>query len=57
MVMTNASLTATGAVLMQADFNEDLHPCAFLFKTLSAAERNYNIFDRELLAMIYTLTK
>ena len=37
-VMTDASLTATRAVLMQTDFNGDLHPCAFLSKTLSAAE-------------------
>ena len=56
-VMTDASLTATGAVLMQTDFNGDLHPCTFLFKTLSAAERNYNIFDHELLAIIPALTK
>ena len=55
--MTNASLTATGAVLMQADFNGDLHPCAFLSKTLSAAEHNYDIFDCKLLAVIHTLTK
>ena len=56
-VMANTSLTATGAVLMQADFNGDLHPCAFLSKTLSAAERNYDIFDHELLAVIHTLTE
>ena len=57
MVMTNASPTATGAVLMQADFNGDLYPCAFLFKTLSAAEHNYDIFDCKLLAVIHALTK
>ena len=55
--MTDTSLTATGAVLMQTDFNEDLHPCAFLSKTLSTAEHNYNIFNRELLAMIHALTE
>ena len=57
MIMTNASLTATGAVLMQTDFNGDLHPYTFLSKTLSAAERNYDIFDQELLAMIHALTE
>ena len=57
MVMTDASLTATGAVLMQTDFNGDLHPCAFLSKTLSTAECNYDIFDCELLAVIHALTK
>ena len=56
-VMTNASLTATRAVLMQADFNGDLYPYAFLSKTLSAAEQNYDIFDWELLAVIHTLTE
>ena len=55
--MTNASLTATRAVLMQADFNGDLHSCIFLFKTLSATECNYDIFDQELLAVIHALTK
>ena len=57
MIMTDAFLTATGAVLMQADFNGDLHPCAFLSKTLSAAEHNYDIFDHELLVMIHALTE
>ena len=57
MVMTDASLTATGVVLMQADFNGDLHPCAFLSKTLSTAEHNYDIFDHKLLAVIHALTK
>lgn len=27
------------------------HPCAFMSKKLSSAERNYDIGDRELLAM------
>ena len=57
MVMTNALLTATRAVLMQTDFNRDLHPCAFLSKTLSATEHNYDIFDHELLTVIHALTK
>ena len=51
--MTNTSLTATGAVFMQADFNGDLHSYAFLSKTLSAVEWNYNIFDWELLVIIH----
>ena len=56
-IMTDASLTAIGVVLMQADFNGDLHPYIFLSKTLSTAEWNYNIFDQELLAVIHALTK
>jgi hypothetical protein len=54
-VMSGASLTATGAVLMQKDSNGDLHPCAYLSKTLSSAERNYDNYDRELLAVIHAL--
>jgi hypothetical protein len=54
-VMLDASLTATGAVLMQKDSNGDLHPCAYLSKTLSSAEWNYNIYDRELLTIIHAL--
>ena len=52
--MTDASLTATRAVLMQADFNGDLHPYPFISKILSAVKWNYDIFDRELLTIIYT---
>ena len=44
-IITNASLTATGALLMQANFNGDLHPYTFLSKTLLATEYNYDIFN------------
>ena len=54
-VMTDASLLASGGVLMQRDDNSDLHPCAYLSQTFSPAERNYDIYDRELLAIIHTL--
>jgi hypothetical protein len=54
-VMTDASLTATGAVLMQKDSNGDLHPCAYLSKMLSSAAWNYDIYDRELLTVIHAL--
>jgi hypothetical protein len=53
--MTEASLLAAGAVLMQADTNGDPHPCAYFSKTFSPAERNYDIYDRELLAVILAL--
>ena len=53
--MTNASLTATGAVLMQADCNGDLHLYTFLPKTLSIVEWNYDIFNQELLTVIHVL--
>jgi len=54
-VMTNASLIALGAVLMQKDGNGDLHPCAYYSKTFALAERNYNIYDCELLVVIWAL--
>ena len=54
-VMTDASLTATGGVLMQKDSNGDLHPCAYHSATFSLAEQNYNIHDRELLTIIQAL--
>ena len=54
-VMTDASLTASEGVLMQKDLNGDFHPCAYHSATFSPAERNYNIYDRELLAVIQAL--
>ena len=54
-VMTDASLTASGGILMQKDSNGDLHPCTYHSATFSPAERNYDIYDRELLAVIQAL--
>ena len=55
--MTDTSLLAAGAVLMQSDATGDLHPCAYFSKTFSLAEYNYDIYDRELLAVILTLAE
>ena len=54
-IMTDASLTAAGGVLMQKDANRDYHPCAYHSAIFSLAERNYDIYDRELLAAIMAL--
>jgi len=54
-IESDASKYATGAVLSQLNSNGDRHPVAFLSKTFSPAERNYEIYDRELLAMIRAL--
>ena len=54
-VMTDASLITSGGILMQQDGNGDLHPCTYLLQTFSPAECNYDIYDRELLAVIHTL--
>ena len=44
-IMTDASLLAAGAVLMQMDENSDLHPCTYFSRTFSPAQRNYDIYD------------
>ena len=35
--------------------NGDRHPCVFISKTFSPTERNYEIYDRQLLAIIRAL--
>ena len=54
-IEADASKYATGAVLTQTDPNGDRHPVAFLSKTFTEAERNYEIYDRELLGVIRAL--
>ena len=56
-VMTNTSLTTSGGVLMQKDTNGDLHPCAYFSKVFAPAERNYDIYDHELLVVIHALSE
>ncbi|QRW17432.1 Retrotransposable element Tf2 protein [Rhizoctonia solani] len=48
----NASDYATGAILSQRNPEGKLAPVAYLSKSLSPAKKNYNIFDKELLAVI-----
>ena len=54
-IEADASKYASGAVLTQCDVNGDRHPMAFISKTFSATERNYEIYDRELLAIVRAL--
>src|SRR5271168_3302713 len=54
-IKSDASKVATGTVLTQLDSNSDRHPCAFISKTFSPTERNYEIYDRELLGIIRAL--
>ena len=56
MVECDTSKYALGAVLQQQDSNGDWHPCAYLSKSFSDMERNYEIYDRELLAIVRALT-
>ncbi len=51
-VEVDASTTGVGAILSQQQGNSaKLHPCAFFSRKLSPAERNYDIGNRELLAI------
>jgi len=49
---TDASLTACGAILSQPDERDTYHPVAYLSRSFTESERNYDIYDRELLAII-----
>ena len=54
-IESDASLTMTAAVLRQQDVNGNWHPVAYLSQSLLPAERNYEIYDRELLAIVRAL--
>ena len=44
-VEVDASNYAIGAVLMQKDDNNILHPVAFFSKTMNQAQRNYDVYN------------
>lgn len=51
-VEVDASETGVGAVLSQrSPSDQKLHPCAYFSRKLSPAERNYDVGNRELLAV------
>jgi len=55
---TDASDFATGVVLSQKDMRTNLwRPVAFFSKLLDIHERNYEIYNKELLAVIQGLEK
>jgi hypothetical protein len=51
----DASGFAMGAVLLQKKEDGKKHPIAYYSKTLSAAERNYDVYNLELLAIVNVL--
>ena len=55
-LITDASDYATGAILEQEDTFGQSHPMAYYSKSLQPAERNYEIHDKELLAIVHALT-
>ncbi|KAI3359066.1 hypothetical protein L3Q82_002567 [Scortum barcoo] len=51
-VAVDASNEGVGAVLSQRSATDNrIHPCAFLSRKLTPAERNYNVGNKELLAV------
>jgi hypothetical protein len=57
MIETDASDFAIGAILSQKFEDGKIHPVSFLSKKLSDAEFNYDVFDKEMLAIVYALEK
>jgi len=51
---TDASGYALGVVIAQLH-NDGIHPIAFHSCSLAPAERNYNIHNKEMLGVIYSL--
>jgi hypothetical protein len=54
-VVTDASNIAVGASLEQNDCDSNRRPVAFFSHSLNAAERNYPVHERELLAIVLAL--
>ena len=52
---TDASLEAWGVVLRQYDYNGELKAYSYLSKALNPAEKNYQIYNQELLAIVQAL--
>ena len=46
------SRIAPGAISSQLDEKDRLYPIIFYFKKFTAPELNYNIYDKELLAIV-----
>lgn len=56
MAVVDASDVGVGTVLSQRDpVDQKLHPCAFFSHRLTPAERNYDIGNQELLAVVLAL--
>ena len=54
-VEVDVSNFATGAALMQRDDWNKAHPVAYHSQTLNQAKRGYNVYDKELLAVLRAL--
>lgn len=54
-IEADASLFATGAVLLQEDSDGDEHPAGYLSLFLKPAKRNYQVYDQELHTILRAL--
>ncbi len=54
-LQTDASDCAIGAILMQEDKNDNLHPCRFLSHALTPTEMRWQIYNCKLFTIYYTL--
>lgn len=54
-VETDASGWCVGGVLLQLSSSGSYHPCAFFSKKMAPAECNYEIYDKEMLAIVRCL--
>ncbi|EEB89023.1 hypothetical protein MPER_12935 [Moniliophthora perniciosa FA553] len=55
LIESDASKWATGAVLRQKGTDNEWHPCGYLSHSFNTTERNYEIYDRELLGIVRAL--
>jgi hypothetical protein len=55
--VTDASDLTIAGVLSQKFDDGKLHPVSFISKILSQAELNYDIFGKEMLAIVFWLRK
>src|ERR1700753_3232451 len=56
-IEADASDYAVGRILSQEEKDRHIHPISFYSKTMAPAERNYDIYDKELLAIIQCFKK
>ena len=56
-IETDALDFAIGAILSQKSDDEKWRPVAFISKALTGAERNYEIYDKEMLAVMHAFYK
>ena len=55
LLQTDASDTATGAVLLQRSQDEDWLPVAYESRRLAQSEQHYSVYEKELLAVLQAL--